>query len=399
MSTNVRIAHFSDTHLGYRATGKFDQESGRNQRTVDVDLAFTRVIDDILDRGVDGVIHSGDVFHHARPTWQSLRHFIRQMRRLEQAHIPTLVIAGNHDTPRIRTGGSAYSVLELALPDTRFVADYDDVHDITTFGNHDIHVHAIPHGALTNPDPVLPQIVPGKRNVMVVHGTVSGILPTGLQTEPAEQILDGNLLDPDFDYIALGHIHQHQQAAPKAWYAGSIERFGWGDITALPGYNLVTIGAPGDEVTVEHIDIRARPMIALKPCYGDGKSARDVADTVLDQLKSLAQPTAMTRVEFRGTARPLRRETQSLLKRETDEFVWLLEIAPEKTVFVTDAGEPVFDDSALDLHALFNEFVALRKGTYPSEAFTAMLLERGGRALTDAMVAEENPTPEDDAVS
>jgi DNA repair exonuclease SbcCD nuclease subunit len=357
------------------------------------------VIDDILDRGVDGVIHSGDVFHHARPTWQSLRHFIRQMRRLEQARIPTLVIAGNHDTPRIRTGGSAYSVLELALPETRFVADYEDVHDVETFAALDIHVHAIPHGALTNPDPVFPQLMPRKRNLMVVHGTVPGILPTGLQTEPAEQILDGNLLDPDFDYIALGHIHQRQQAMPNAWYAGSIERFGWNDLTALPGYNLVTLGAPGEDVTVEHVEIRARPMIALKPCYGDGKSARDVADIVIDQLRVLAQPTAMTRVEFRSTARPLRRETQSLLKRETDEFVWHLDIVPERTAFVTDAGLPEFDDSALDLHALFAEFVALRRANYPSEAFTAMLLERGDRALTDAQVAEETPSPEDDAVS
>ncbi len=156
MSDRIRIAHFSDTHLGYRGLTKVHPETGRNQRTMDVDAAFTRTIDDILRRHVDAVIHSGDVFHHTRPTWHSLRHFIRQMRRLEDAGIPTLVIAGNHDTPRMRTGGSAYSVLELALPKIRFVADYEDDHVLdASFDALNLHIHAIPHGALTNPDPVV----------------------------------------------------------------------------------------------------------------------------------------------------------------------------------------------------------------------------------------------------
>jgi len=399
MSDVVRLAHFSDTHLGYRATARFDPETGRNQRTVDVDHAFTRTIDDIIRREVDGAIHSGDVFHHARPTWQSLRHFIRQMRRLEVAGIPTLVIAGNHDTPRVRTGGSAFSVLELALPAIRFVTEFEDVRDYDTFGALNLHVQAIPHGALTNPDPVFTSVAEGKRNVLVTHGAVPGVLPVGLFTEPGEQLLDGRLLDPDFDYIALGDIHQAQQVSPKGWYAGSTERFGWGDLTAVPGYNLVTLADPGEDAAVTHISLPARPMIALKPVYGDVKQARGVADTVIDQLKALGDQSAMTRVEFRNIDRPLRREAQSMLKREAGAYTWLLDIAPERMAFIADNGAALADDSTLDLHALFAEFVASRKGTYENEAFAAMLLDRGGKALTDAMIAEENPTPEDDAVS
>ncbi len=394
----IRLAHFSDTHLGYRATARFDPETGRNQRTVDLDHAFTRTIDDIIRREVDGVIHSGDVFHHSRPTWQAMRHFIRQMRRLEAAGIPTIVIAGNHDTPRVRTGGSAYSVLELALPKIRFAAEYTDVHDVATFAALDLHVQAIPHGALTNPDPATTTVMPGKRNVLVLHGAAPGVLPAGLFTEPGEQLLDGYLLDPDFDYIALGHIHQAQQVTPEAWYAGSTERCGWGDVTAVPGYNLVTLAGPGGEVTVTHIDLPARPMVALKPVYGDGKQARDVADAVIEQLKTLDDLSAMTRVEFRSVDRPMRREAQSLLKREAGAYAFTLDIAPERTSFIADDGAALADDSTLDLHSLFVEFVASRKATYPNESFAVMLLERGGQALTEALLAEENPTPEDDAL-
>jgi DNA repair exonuclease SbcCD nuclease subunit len=399
MSDSIRIAHFSDTHLGYRAYNKVEPDSGRNQRTVDVDNAYAKVIDDILDRKVDAVIHGGDVFHHSRPTWQSLRHFIRQMRRLEQAEIPTLVIAGNHDTPRIRTGGSAFSVLELALPDIHFVCDYEDVHDLSTFAAANLHVQAIPHGSLTNPDPVFPRAVNGKRNVLVTHGLATGILAPGLQSEPGEQELDSYLFDPGFDYIALGHIHQAQQARENAWYSGSIERFGWGDAHAEPGYNLAVLTNPGTPPTVTHVTIPARPMIALKPVYGEGKQAREVADAVLDQLKSIDDDTAMTRVEFRNVDRPTRRQAQSLLKREADRFTWRLDIAPERAMFLVDGGADALDDSSLDLQTLFTEFVASRTGTYSNNAFATMLLERGGKALADALVEEESVMPEDDTLA
>jgi DNA repair exonuclease SbcCD nuclease subunit len=399
MSLPFRLAHISDTHLGYRAINKLDPESGRNQRTVDTDRAFTRLIDDLVARKVDGVIHSGDVFHHSRPTWQSLRHFIRQMRRLEDAGIPTLVIAGNHDTPRIRTGGSAYSVLELALPNIRFVTEFEDVTMVDTFAAFDVMIHAIPHGALTNPDPVLPDHVPGMRNILTVHGLVPGILPVGIVTEPGEQLIDHRLLDARFDYIALGHIHQAQQVAPNAWYAGSTERFGWNDVSAVPGYNFVEFGDMGTPVSVTHIDGAARPMISLKPVSGQGRDGRELADVVLKQLATLDTPNALARVDFRETGRPIRRAAQSLLRRESGKYVWHLDVAPEKSLFIAQGDGGSFDDSPLDLLALFREFVSARTASYPGEAFTAAFLERGGRAITDAMLAEEAPAPEDDAVS
>src|SRR4051812_45427146 len=96
---SIRIAHISDTHLGYRTNFKTDPISGRNQRLVDIEQAYRIAVDDILSRDVQLVIHGGDVFHHTRPTWTTLRWFISQTRRLTNAGLPVLVIGGNHDTP------------------------------------------------------------------------------------------------------------------------------------------------------------------------------------------------------------------------------------------------------------------------------------------------------------
>ena len=393
----IRIAHFSDTHLGYRGLNKVDPETGRNQRTIDVDAAFERVVTDILRRNVDLVIHSGDVFHHTRPTWHSMRLFIRQMRRIEHAGIPTVVIAGNHDTPRLRTGGSAYSVLDLALPEIRFAADYEAVH-ITEepFAAMNLHIQAIPHGALTNPDPVAPMVMPGRRNILVFHGMVPGILKPGQHTEAGEQELNTALLDSRFDYIALGHYHVAMQPAPKTWYAGSTERFGFGDWDVTPGYTLVTMGNPGEDVQVEHIDIPARPMITLKPVYGTGLRARDIVDRILTLLQADSTPDAMVRVELRETERPVRREVESILKRESEPFCWSLTVAQERTVFVPDASAPSLDiDGVPDIRTLFRTFVAERTGVHYDAAFAERFLERGDQALMDAIVAQDAPEPEE----
>lgn len=398
MSETIRIAHITDTHLGFRALNKLDPVSGRNQRTIDFEHAFERAITDILARKVDAIIHAGDVFHHTRPTWQSLRHFIQQMRRIERAGIPTLVIAGNHDTPRIRTGGSAYSVLELALPEIRFVAEYGDVHDIETFGELNLHVQAIPHGALTNDDPVLPMIKDGWRNVLVCHGMVPGILAPGISAEPGEQILSTALLDPSFDYIALGHYHKHMLASAKAWYAGSTERTGWGDREVTPGYCIVELDAPGDPARVEHIPLPARPMIDLKPVYGDGLHGRDVADKVLAQLGKAADPTAMARVVIRNTERASRREAESILRREAEQFVWSLTVARESAALQGDEEGAETSEEFPDLRQLFAQFVASRKGTAFTETFATEFLERGDRALADAMLSQDAPKPEEDSI-
>ena len=391
----IRIAHISDTHLGYRGLGKVHKESGRNQRTVDVDRAFELAVDDILRQGVDAVIHGGDVFHHSRPTWQSLRHFIRQMRRIEDAGIPALVIAGNHDTPRVRTGGSVYSVLELALPKVRFVADYEDVHEVELFEYLNLHIQAVPHGALTNPDPVITGIVRGKRNILVCHGMAPGILGPGVYTEPGEQILDAYLLDPEFDYIALGHYHVHMQAAPKAWYSGSTERYGWGDHDVTAGYAIVELGDPQTEARVEHRAVPSRPMHSLEPVYGNGLQARDIADRALEQLRELGVPDAMTRVELRDVDRTIRREAERILRRETDAHVWSCIVIPERVAFMPGAELAPAHELVTDLQTLFAEFVTTRTGTQFTPEFAQRLLERGGRALTDAVIAGETPLPED----
>ena len=374
----------ADTHLGYRAFGRAEPVSGRNQRSVDIEHAFEAAIDAILARDVDLVIHAGDVFHHTRPSWSALRCFVRQMRRLEAAGIPTVVIGGNHDTPRLRATGSVFGLLELALPDIRFVAAYSD--EELSFDALNLTIHAVPHGALTNPTPpaVIPR--PGRLNVMVTHGLAPGVRLRG-RHEPGESTLSGALLDAGFDYVALGHYHVWGDQGHHAWYSGSTERMGWGDEDVTPG--LLFVELDGSAPVVEHVHLPARPMRSLVPIEGDDRNARELADIVLDRLQAVDQPEAMIRVELRQTPRPIRRETESILRREASGLVWAVTVL-SPTDRLPWPGPGIDGEALPDLRTLFSTFVEERttQGAYDA-AFAASFRARGDRALAEAMQAAE----------
>lgn len=353
MST-VRIAHLSDTHLGYRALSKADPFTGRNQRSVDIERALEQVITDILERDVDLVVHSGDVFHHPRPAYVAMRVFVRQFRRLEQAGIPIVVIGGNHDTPRLQTSSSVFSVLELALPDVHFVTGYEQ--ETLPFKELNLLVHAVPHGKLTQP--VEPSIFPraGVRNVLVTHGFTHDHPAQRRHHEPGEEVVEDDLLQGELDYIALGHYHIHSQPRDNAWYAGSTERMGWGDEEATPGYVIVELDEPGLPPRVTHIDTPARPMVTLPDVNAEGMSGRSLADAILRRLEGKGLDEALVRVTVNQAERAVRREAESILRRESQEFVWWIQIN-QRTDPLAAFGRGHGERTVTDLLTMFGQFV------------------------------------------
>jgi DNA repair exonuclease SbcCD nuclease subunit len=380
----IRIAHFADTHLGYRALSKLDPQTERNQRAVDVERAFEHAVDAILAQKPDLVLHAGDVFHHTRPTWHAMRVFVRQMRRFEQAGIPVVVIAGNHDTPRLRTSGTAFSVLELALPDTHFLTGYEE--EERRFDNLATIVFGVPHGAmsLTTYEPVA-YVKQGLRNILVTHGMIPGMDDVA-QYEPGTEIVTDLLLDSSFNYIALGHYHIASHPRANARYAGSTERFGWGDEDATPGFLMLTFAEGETSPQVEHIPIATRPMRTLPAIDGEGKSARDIADIALKRAAAVGDATAMTRIELKNAPRAARREAEQLIRRELDGRVWSLDLYTRADLLASITNQAPLDSDQINVRTLFEEFVDERatSGAY-DPAFADAFRTKGLAAIGAAM--------------
>ncbi|WP_294460031.1 DNA repair exonuclease, partial [uncultured Ruminobacter sp.] len=87
----MRFAHLSDSHLGARQFGLLEREE-------DFYEVFARTIDKIIEKDVDFIIHSGDLFDTARPHTKALLAFQKALLRLNEEKIPIYAIAGNHDS-------------------------------------------------------------------------------------------------------------------------------------------------------------------------------------------------------------------------------------------------------------------------------------------------------------
>jgi exonuclease SbcD len=114
-------------------------------------------------------------------------------------------------------------------------------------------------------DPAMPAVLMG-------HLSLSGASYGSEQSIMLGQDLvlsRGDLQPASFDYIALGHIHKHQQVGPStppAVYSGSLERVDFGEEREDKGFVLIEItpGAKGERaVRWAFRPVAARPFVTL----------------------------------------------------------------------------------------------------------------------------------------
>ena len=371
--------------MGYTRYAKLHQETSRNQREVDVQEAYGRAVDAILERDVDLVVHSGDVFDSVRPATHVIIGFLKQTFRITREDIPYLVAAGNHETPRLRSTTAAleYANLVNAISAHGFEIDYEPVEaDGVTVG-----VTLVPHGAVFGTGAVTPSR-DADVNILVTHGMVPGL--EARQYEMGEANLQPGMLEGGFDYIALGHYHEFHKHKPNAFYAGATERFGFGEVESKPGFAIVEIDGGGLK-SVEHVKITARPMLDLEKISARDMDAAGLTEAVHERTSGVDLDGSIARLRAydvrRGVASGVDRELLRDLQRRCLNFS--LEIHAEERpedLERNGSSTAVFGP----LGEEFAAFVAERKEGGELEAgFAEEFLEKGRAYLTRA--ASEEP--------
>ena len=371
--------------MGYTRYAKLHQETSRNQREVDVQEAYGRAVDAILERDVDLVIHSGDVFDSVRPATHVIIGFLKQTFRITREDIPYLVAAGNHETPRLRSTTAAleYANLVNAISAHGFEIDYEPVEaDGVTVG-----VTLVPHGAVFGTGAVTPSR-DADVNILVTHGMVPGL--EARQYEMGEANLQPGMLEGGFDYIALGHYHEFHKHKPNAFYAGATERFGFGEVESKPGFAIVEFDGGGLK-SVEHVKITARPMLDLEKISARDMDAAGLTEAVHERTSGVDLDGSIARLRAydvrRGVASGVDRELLRDLQRRCLNFS--LEIHAEERpedLERNGSSTAVFGP----LGEEFAAFVAERKESGELEAgFAEEFLEKGRAYLTRA--ASEEP--------
>ncbi len=401
----LRIAHLADTHLGFSALTRLVTDDtanrGRNQRAVDIEHAFAAAVTDIIesppDERPDLVLHAGDAFHHSRPPMGTLIFFIRQLRRLEAAGLPVVLIGGNHDTPRLRHAGSVLDLCAIACPGTHFVAGYECEDVRFALAGRQVRIAAAPHGAFTNDQaPVLlPSDDPDVTEILVAHGAY------GLKGMPGyhgDDDIEANLIDEAWDYVALGHWHEHDRKGAKTYYSGSTERIGIGDLHVTPGYARVEL-TKGELPRVRHVPVPARDVHAVPPLHdAQDLTAEQIVGEVEKRLRVIPEAT-------RAQAMVLCRvvDAKPGMDREVTRMLRATEVAKSCWAFVPTVqtlrmpGAQVEETQAIgQLRDEFEGFVTRREADKLYEpAFAGSFREKGAALLDDAMRRAQQRDAED----
>ena len=288
----LRILHLADLHLGW-APQFLGPRAG--ERRAERNRLLERAADFALrpESGIGLVILAGDLFETHRPEAALTAQVIGQLRRLEAAGIRTVTVPGNHD--EITYHDSIYRQKSGEWPGV-LVQNPSPAH-VTTLdvGGTPVHVYSLAYtGGLTRTSPLIdsfPRLDQPGKHVGIFHGSLDW--DAGDRSLP---LSSAALARAGYDYIALGHIHQHtvrDVGKGRAVYPGAVEGKGFSD----PGAGFLTVVEIGESVAIRRIPAGTRPIKVETLDAGSFTSQEELAQAVA----SLGDGQAIQQVVLTGS--------------------------------------------------------------------------------------------------
>ena len=292
----MKILHVADTHLGYSAYRKATEE-GINQREIDIYNAFKQFIDYAVIIKPDLIIHAGDLFDSVRPNNRAITFALKQLIRLSKNNIPIVIIAGNHEHPKLKETGHIFSIFDH-IENVHPV--YNSVYEVIKFHIKDLilAIHAIPQcNNKSDYNLEIKKLKPEKEsdyNIFTTHGSVTGVKDYYMN-EFNELIIPTKILNNKFDYIALGHFHRFSKLSENTYYSGSTEPLTFADAGDKKGFLEIFLSK--EKIKTNFIEIKTRPMIDSKPI----KCSNLKLDEIMKKIKQTVNDIQPKEKTFRLT--------------------------------------------------------------------------------------------------
>jgi len=323
----IKFIHTADIHFGMENYGKIDTATGIHTRLLDFNRALNYCIDVGIEKKVDFFLFCGDAYKTATPSPTQQRLLMRCFLRLHQAGIPIVIIVGNHDNPL--SFGKAHALDVFGdMPLTGFHVISKPTSLTLDTNNGKVQIVGIPwptrntvalnathgHKSATQITEYLSQAVSSiiQHHAQQLDATIPAILAghltvsSGIFSGSEKRAIYGNdpvllpsqLAIPPYDYIALGHLHRHQQlnnnSLPPIVYSGSIERVDFGERKEDKGFCLVTIENK-NQVSYEFITTPMRPFVQIES-YLDANQAQ--TDQLVEEIKKHSIEDAIVKIVY-----------------------------------------------------------------------------------------------------
>jgi exonuclease SbcD len=314
----MKILHTSDWHLGklFHAVNLLG-----DQRHV-----LGQIVAMVEDEKPDAVVVAGDVYDRAVPSAEAVDLLDWVLTEIvDRLATPTILIAGNHDSPdrlqfgstllkknglhvagrvhgdltpvRVGENGNEGFLCSVPFLEPAAVREYLNDASITT---HEAALRAITRR--------FRDIVPvGAPSVLVAHAYVAGGSPSDsertLSVGGADQVavdcFDG------FSYAALGHLHRPQNvSSPRVRYSGSLLKYSRSEAAVAKSVSLAEIGVDGACVVRELALAPRRDVREIQALLADIESGAcadgNSDDYLYIKLLDTTMPVnAMSRVRVR----------------------------------------------------------------------------------------------------
>lgn len=322
----IQLVHVSDIHFGSgESHGTVNPDTGLNVRFEDFVSALGKTVDFCLERGVDVFLFSGDAYRNASPEPVYQKMFARELKRLSDAGVRTILLVGNHDQLLKGTGSHSMSVFQsLQVPgvitvDQPALTRIDTAHGamqlvgLPHVTRHQLvtveeyssmpaqmldraiveKVEALLKSYYAELDPEIPAVATAHMTLdRALAGIEQELLVGYTLTFPADIFIDDRL-----DYVALGHVHKHQclrQEKPAIVYAGSLERVDFSEQEEDKGFVHVELERRATKWAFHSVS--PRPFVTVEV---DLTGSRDPSDDLASAIERQAVPGCVLRVRYR----------------------------------------------------------------------------------------------------
>ena len=292
------IVHTADIHIGVENYGRPDPVTKTSTRLVDFLDTLDEVVTFASENSADIVLFCGDAYKSRNPNQTHQREFAKRIYSLANNGIQVFLLIGNHDSPNIPGPASALDIFPtLNIP---------NVHIGSTLTTHLIETKSGPIQIVSLPWVRKGQFMSSAETDQLsteeLNSTIQSMLTTEISYQASNldpdipSILSGHVsIDsartsseksmmlgndyvllkssvalPQFDYVALGHIHKYQllNETPKVVYPGSLQRIDFGEEKDVKGFCSIHLDPTKKtgqrETSYEFIPVNARRMVTIK---------------------------------------------------------------------------------------------------------------------------------------
>ena len=292
------IVHTADIHIGVENYGRPDPVTKTSTRLVDFLDTLDEVVTFASENSADIVLFCGDAYKSRNPNQTHQREFAKRIYSLANNGIQVFLLIGNHDSPNIPGPASALDIFPtLNIP---------NVHIGSTLTTHLIETKSGPIQIVSLPWVRKGQFMSSAETDQLsteeLNSTIQSMLTTEISYQASNldpdipSILSGHVsIDsartsseksmmlgndyvllkssvalPQFDYVALGHIHKYQllNETPKVVYPGSLQRIDFGEEKDVKGFCSIHLDPTKKtgqrETSYKFIPVNARRMVTIK---------------------------------------------------------------------------------------------------------------------------------------